>query len=138
MPATPAFGGLACRAYFNGVHLSGLLSLKTMAVKLFSAIFVLAAGLVAEGESPFVHVGAIVGGGLSSLGSRWAQLPGAFRDLCDISCLDRLCKVRHCTVNRRATLHRSVTRATKGRWQAKVPRWAGGWFRSEVVRLADR
>ncbi|KAK9820864.1 hypothetical protein WJX81_006444, partial [Elliptochloris bilobata] len=92
-----AGSGLAeMRAYFNGVHVSGLLSMKTFFVKLVSAVFVLAAGLVAEGESPFVHVGAIVGGGLSSLGSR------------------------------------SLTRATKGRWKAKLPRWAGGWFRSEV------
>ena len=62
------------RAYFNGVHVSGLLSLKTFFVKMASAIFVLAAGLVAEGESPFVHVGAIVGGGFSSMGSRCAPL----------------------------------------------------------------
>ena len=62
------------RAYFNGVHVSGLLSMKTFFVKLLSAIFVLAAGLVAEGESPFVHVGAIVGGGFSSMGSRCARL----------------------------------------------------------------
>ena len=65
---------MACRAYFNGVHVSGLLSMKTFFVKLLSAIFVLAAGLVAEGESPFVHVGAIVGGGFSSMGSRCARL----------------------------------------------------------------
>lgn len=39
------------RAYFNGVHVSGLLSLKTAVVKLVSAVFVLAAGLVAEGAA---------------------------------------------------------------------------------------
>ena len=56
------------------MHVSGLLSMKTFFVKMASAIFVLAAGLVAEGESPFVHVGAIVGGGFSSMGSRCACL----------------------------------------------------------------
>lgn len=55
------------------MHVSGLLSMKTFFVKMLSAIFVLAAGLVAEGESPFVHVGAIVGGGFSSMGSRRAH-----------------------------------------------------------------
>jgi len=40
------------RAYFNGVHVSGLLSLRTMAAKLVSAVFVLSAGLVAEGAAP--------------------------------------------------------------------------------------
>ena len=55
------------------MHVSGLLSMKTFFVKMLSAIFVLAAGLVAEGESPFVHVGAIVGGGVSSMGSRRAR-----------------------------------------------------------------
>ena len=43
--------GPLCRAYFNGVHVSGLLSLKTAVVKLVSAVFVLAAGLVAEGAA---------------------------------------------------------------------------------------
>jgi chloride channel 7 len=58
------------QAYFNGVHISGLLSVKTLVVKLVSAAFVLAAGLIAEGEAPFVHIGAIVGGGIASGGSR--------------------------------------------------------------------
>ena len=51
------------QAYFNGVHIPGLLSLRTLLSKLVSATFVLAAGLIAEGEAPFVHIGAIVGGG---------------------------------------------------------------------------
>ena len=60
------------QAYFNGVHIPGLLSLRTLISKLISATFVLAAGLIAEGEAPFVHIGAIVGGGLTSGGSRQA------------------------------------------------------------------
>ena len=58
------------QAYFNGVHIPGLLSLRTLIGKLVSATFVLAAGLIAEGEAPFVHIGTIVGGGLTAAGSR--------------------------------------------------------------------
>ena len=54
------------------MHIPGLLSLRTLISKLVSATFVLAAGLIAEGEAPFVHIGAIVGGGLTSGGSRQA------------------------------------------------------------------
>lgn len=57
------------QAYFNGVHMSGLLTLQTLLGKMVSAMFVLAAGLIAEGEAPFVHLGAIVGGGIASTGS---------------------------------------------------------------------
>ena len=57
------------------MHIPGLLSLRTLISKLISATFVLAAGLIAEGEAPFVHIGAIVGGGITSGGSRQA-LPG--------------------------------------------------------------
>jgi H+/Cl- antiporter ClcA len=57
------------QAYFNGVHMTGLLTLRTLVAKLVSAMFVLAAGLIAEGEAPFVHLGAIVGGGIASTGS---------------------------------------------------------------------
>lgn len=55
------------------MHVPGLLSVKTLVVKLVSAAFVLAAGLIAEGEAPFVHIGAIVGGGIASGGSRYKQ-----------------------------------------------------------------
>ena len=60
------------QAYFNGVHIPGLLSLRTLVAKLVSATFVLAAGLIAEGEAPFVHIGTIVGGGITAAGSRRA------------------------------------------------------------------
>ena len=61
------------QAYFNGVHIPGLLSLRTLVAKLVSATFVLAAGLIAEGEAPFVHIGTIVGGGIAAAGSRHAS-----------------------------------------------------------------
>lgn len=73
-----AYGGLNCKhaeqAYFNGVHIPGLLSMRTLIGKLVSATFVLAAGLIAEGEAPFVHIGTIVGGGLTAAGSRHASI----------------------------------------------------------------
>ena len=73
--------GDTAQAYFNGVHIPGLLSLRTLISKLVSATFVLAAGLIAEGEAPFVHIGAIVGGGITSGGSRQA-LPGCCWHAC--------------------------------------------------------
>ena len=81
--ATPEAAGLVCsaesghvsQAYFNGVHIPGLLSLRTLIAKLVSATFVLAAGLIAEGEAPFVHIGTIVGGGITAAGSRHAPVP---------------------------------------------------------------
>ncbi|KAK9915224.1 hypothetical protein WJX75_006445 [Coccomyxa subellipsoidea] len=69
-PAAAGSGMSEIKAYFNGVHSTGLLSLRTLIGKLLSALFVLAAGLIAEGEAPFVHIGAIVGGGFASAGSR--------------------------------------------------------------------
>ncbi|CAL8469782.1 g9324 [Coccomyxa elongata] len=69
-PAAAGSGMSEIKAYFNGVHTPGLLTLRTLIGKLVSATFVLAAGLIAEGEAPFVHIGAIVGGGIASTGSR--------------------------------------------------------------------
>jgi len=49
------------RAYFNGVHVSGLLTLRTMVAKLVSAVCVLSAGLVAEGAALLAPRGALRG-----------------------------------------------------------------------------
>ena len=73
------------QAYFNGVHIPGLLSFRTLIAKLISATFVLAAGLIAEGEAPFVHIGTIVGGGVTAAGSRHA---------CPC-CRSVICHIRH-------------------------------------------
>ena len=58
------------KSYLNGVHLRGLLALKTLAVKLVGIAFSIASGLIAGKEGPFVHGGGVVGGGIAQLGSR--------------------------------------------------------------------
>ena len=58
------------KSYLNGVHLRGLLTLKTLGVKLVGIAFSIASGLIAGKEGPFVHGGGVVGGGIAQLGSR--------------------------------------------------------------------
>ena len=58
------------KSYLNGVHLRGLLALKTLGVKLVGIAFSIASGLIAGKEGPFVHGGGVVGGGIAQLGSR--------------------------------------------------------------------
>jgi chloride channel 7 len=57
------------KTYLNGVHLKGLLRLKTLLAKLGGVAFSIGAGLIAGKEGPFVHGGGLVGGGLCSFGS---------------------------------------------------------------------
>ena len=57
------------KAYLNGVHVPGLLRASTLAAKLASITLGMAAGLPAGKEGPFVHAGAVVGGGIGTLGS---------------------------------------------------------------------
>ena len=74
------------KTYLNGVHLKGLLQLKTLAAKLIGIMFSISCGLIAGKEGPFVHGGGVVGGGIAALGSqslrfklpRW--LGGYFRN----------------------------------------------------------
>ena len=58
------------KVYLNGVYIKGLLHFKALAAKLCSVMFSISAGLVAGKEGPFVHGGAIVGGGFGSMGSK--------------------------------------------------------------------
>ena len=58
------------KTYLNGVHLKGLLQLKTLFAKLGGISFTIASGLIAGKEGPFVHGGGIVGGGIGQMGSR--------------------------------------------------------------------
>ncbi|KAL3138646.1 hypothetical protein ABBQ32_006406 [Trebouxia sp. C0010 RCD-2024] len=58
------------KTYLNGVHIKGLLGLKTLVVKMFSVTLSMAGGLIAGKEGPFIHAGGIVGGGWASMGSR--------------------------------------------------------------------
>lgn len=58
------------KTYLNGVHLRGLLRLKTLLAKVGGIVFSISAGLIAGKEGPFVHGGGLVGGGISAMGSR--------------------------------------------------------------------
>ncbi|CAD7699480.1 unnamed protein product, partial [Ostreobium quekettii] len=58
------------KTYLNGVHIKGLLRLRTLIAKLGSVMFSISGGLVAGKEGPFVHGGGVVGGGLGSMGSK--------------------------------------------------------------------
>ncbi|GMH33746.1 hypothetical protein BSKO_01580 [Bryopsis sp. KO-2023] len=58
------------KTYLNGVHIKGLLQVKTFIAKLVGVMFSISSGLIAGKEGPFVHGGGIVGGGLGGMGSR--------------------------------------------------------------------
>jgi chloride channel 7 len=72
------------KTYLNGVHLKGLLRLRTVVAKLGGIAFSISAGLIAGKEGPFVHGGGLVGGGLSAFGSSSLGFktdgPNAFRN----------------------------------------------------------
>lgn len=58
------------KTYLNGVHIRGLLTIRTLITKLSGITFSIAAGLIAGKEGPFVHGGGIVGGGIGGMGSQ--------------------------------------------------------------------
>ena len=72
------------KTYLNGVHLKGLLRLRTIVAKLGGIAFSIGSGLIAGKEGPFVHGGGLVGGGLSAFGSHSlgfkTRKPSHFRD----------------------------------------------------------
>ncbi|GLC73545.1 hypothetical protein PLESTF_001389800 [Pleodorina starrii] len=57
------------RCYLNGIHVRGLLTVRTFFAKSFGVVLSVASGLVVGKEGPFTHVGAILGGGVGHLGS---------------------------------------------------------------------
>lgn len=66
------------KTYLNGVHIRGLLQVKTFIAKVVGVMFSISSGLIAGKEGPFVHGGGIVGGGLGGMGSR--TLTTLFKD----------------------------------------------------------
>lgn len=58
------------KTYLNGVHIRGLLQVKTFIAKIVGIVFSISSGLIAGKEGPFVHGGGVVGGGLGGMGSR--------------------------------------------------------------------
>jgi len=69
-PLAAGSGIAEVKTYLNGVHIRGLLTVRTLAAKLAGVVFSIGAGLVAGKEGPFVHGGGIVGGGIGSMGSQ--------------------------------------------------------------------
>lgn len=49
--------------------------IRTLFAKLSGVVFSIASGLIAGKEGPFVHGGAIVGGGFGSMGSQYGLFP---------------------------------------------------------------
>eukprot|EP00798_Chlamydomonas_sp_ICE-L_P018730 gene18730-25261_t len=65
------------KVYLNGIHVRGLLTIRTLIAKAFGVSFSIASGLFVGKEGPFIHVGAILGGGVAGMGSqsltRWTN-----------------------------------------------------------------
>ena len=57
------------KTYLNGIHMDGLMCIRTLLAKLAGVVFSIGAGLVAGKVGPFVHGGGIIGGGVASMGS---------------------------------------------------------------------
>jgi H+/Cl- antiporter ClcA len=64
---------------------------RTLVAKLIGVVFSIAAGVIAGKEGPFVHGGAIIGGGIGAMGSQWVQaLPPSQLRVQKLSLLGRL------------------------------------------------
>lgn len=71
------------KTYLNGLHMDGLMCIRTLLAKLVGVVFSISAGLVAGKEGPFVHGGGIIGGGVASMGSMTlSQLLGRYVQSC--------------------------------------------------------
>ena len=79
------------KTYLNGLHMDGLMCIRTLLAKLVGVIFSISAGLVAGKEGPFVHGGGIIGGGVASMGSMTlTRLLGRCADHCSLLSLTLL------------------------------------------------
>lgn len=68
---TAGGGGIpTVMAYLNGVYIRRAMSIKTFFVKAISCTFAVASGLPVGIEAPLVHLGAIVGAGVTQGGSK--------------------------------------------------------------------
>jgi len=68
-PIAAGSGIAEMKVYLNGIHVPGLLRISTLATKAFSLCCSIPSGMVVGTAGPYVHLGAIVGGGIGSLGS---------------------------------------------------------------------
>lgn len=87
--------------YLNGVHVPGILRLRTLVVKVLSSILMVCSGLALGVLGPLVHCGAIIGSGLTRGQKVWrgeyvCVCPSANSILCDAlqtSCEEFSCKL---------------------------------------------
>ena len=64
-PAAASSGVPEVIAYLNGVHVKQIFNIRTGVVKLFSTVCSVGSGLPVGQEGPMVHMGAIVGAGIT-------------------------------------------------------------------------
>lgn len=69
-PAAGGGGIPTVMAYLNGVNVRRAMNIKTFVVKALSCLFAVASGLPVGIEAPLVHLGAIVGAGVTQGGSQ--------------------------------------------------------------------
>ena len=56
--------------FLNGTLVKGIFSLKTFVIKFFSCAFAVGSGMPVGPEGPMIHMGALVGAGLSQFKSQ--------------------------------------------------------------------
>eukprot|EP01012_Entosiphon_sulcatum_P013207 TRINITY_DN1847_c0_g1_i1.p1 TRINITY_DN1847_c0_g1~~TRINITY_DN1847_c0_g1_i1.p1 ORF type:complete len:848 (-),score=140.93 TRINITY_DN1847_c0_g1_i1:21-2564(-) len=69
-PAATGSGVPEVMGELNGVHLPGVLRMRTLVVKIISVICCVASGLPVGAQGPLIHIGAMIGSGLSQGQSR--------------------------------------------------------------------
>lgn len=64
-PAAAGGGVAEVMAYLNGVHIPKIFNIKTLVVKFISCAAAVGSGLPVGPEGPMIHIGALIGSGLS-------------------------------------------------------------------------
>ena len=62
------------KAYLNGIHVKGHISMPTLIAKSVGCALSIGSGLIAGREGPIIHVGAVVGAAVSQGSSRFLQM----------------------------------------------------------------
>ena len=64
-PPAAASGLPEVIGFLNGVHLPKILNVRTLIVKFISCVCAVGSGLPVGPEGPMIHMGAMIGGGIS-------------------------------------------------------------------------
>ncbi|XP_071176665.1 chloride channel protein C-like isoform X2 [Mytilus edulis] len=73
-PSASGSGIPEVSGFLNGTHLRHIFNIKTLAVKFFSCVAAVGCGLPVGPEGPMIHMGALVGAGLSQFKSETLRL----------------------------------------------------------------